>query len=127
MPNETSRRYLFVAIDRATKWVFLHTYANMTGRFTPRDSKPTGKHAFDVACAGVAVEHRLAPPRHSQTNGMVERFNGRISELVKQTYFANAAELKTTLQHYLKLYNHHIPQRAIGTKHLLNRLSIGRD
>jgi hypothetical protein len=29
---------------------------------------------------------------------------------------ANAAELATTLQHYLKLYNHHIPQRAIGSK-----------
>jgi len=47
---------------------------------------------------------------------MTERFNGRINELVKQTYFANAAELETTLQHYLKLYNHHIPQRAIGSK-----------
>jgi transposase-like protein len=23
MPNETSRRYLFVAIDRATRWVFV--------------------------------------------------------------------------------------------------------
>jgi len=75
MPNETSRRYLFVAIDRATRWVFLHTCANMT-----------------------------------------DRFNGRISELVKQTYFANAAELETTLQYYLKLYHHHIPQRAIGSK-----------
>jgi len=47
---------------------------------------------------------------------MVERFNGRINEMVKQTYFANAAELETTLQHYLELYNHHIPQRAIGSK-----------
>ena len=47
---------------------------------------------------------------------MVERFNGRISELLQQTRFANAAELATTLQHYLKLYNHHIPQRAIGSK-----------
>jgi hypothetical protein len=26
MPDETSRRYLFVAIDRATRWVFLHIY-----------------------------------------------------------------------------------------------------
>lgn len=29
MPNETSRRYLFVAIDRATRWVFLHINGDM--------------------------------------------------------------------------------------------------
>ena len=47
---------------------------------------------------------------------MVERFNGRISELIKQTRFDSRADLETTLLNYLKLYNHHIPQRAIGTK-----------
>jgi transposase InsO family protein len=56
--------------------------------------------------------HRLAPPRHPQTNGMVERFNGRITELVKQTRFDSRADLEKTLLSYLKLYNHHIPQRA---------------
>lgn len=64
----------------------------------------------------MAIEHRLAPPRHPQTNGMVERFNGRISELLQQTRFESRADLETTLLNYLKLYNHHIPQRAIGTK-----------
>jgi transposase InsO family protein len=62
------------------------------------------------------IEHRLAPPRHLQTNGMVERFNGRINELLKQTRFDSRADLETTLLSYLKLYNHHIPQRAIGSK-----------
>jgi transposase InsO family protein len=145
MADESSRRYLFVAIDRATRWVFLHTYADMTDvssvdflrrlklaspikitkiltdngsqftdRFTSKNKQPTGKHAFDLACASIAVEHRLAPPRHPQTNGMVERFNGRISELIRQTHFASAAELEATLQNYWKLYNHHIPQRAIN-------------
>jgi len=32
MPDETSRRYPFVAIDRATRWVFLHIYGDMTNR-----------------------------------------------------------------------------------------------
>jgi transposase InsO family protein len=50
------------------------------------------------------------------TNGMVERFNGRISELLEQTRFDSRADLETTLLTYLKLYNHHIPQRAIGSK-----------
>jgi len=28
MPDESSRRYLLVAIDRATRWVFLHIYGD---------------------------------------------------------------------------------------------------
>jgi transposase InsO family protein len=147
MPDETSRRYLFVAIDRATRWVFMHIYSDMTeassvdflrrlklaspikiskiltdngsqftDRFATKDKKPSGNHAFDVACAALPAEHRLAPPRHPQTNGMVERFNGRINELLQQTRFDSRADLQATLLNYLKLYNHHIPQRAIGSK-----------
>ena len=147
MPGETSRRYLFVAIDRATRWVFLHIYGDMTDKssvdflrrlkpaspiriiqlltdngspftdhFTTKDWKPSGQHAFDTVCAAMGIEHRLAPPRHPQTNGMVERFNGRISELLQQTRFDSRADLETTLLNYVKLCHHHIPQRAIGAK-----------
>lgn len=45
---------------------------------------------------------------------MAERFNGRISEVVKQTRSASAADLETTLDSYLKTYNHLIPQRALN-------------
>jgi hypothetical protein len=47
---------------------------------------------------------------------MVERFNGRISEIVQQTRFASAAELESTLRSYLNIYHNSIPQRAL--KHL---------
>jgi transposase-like protein len=30
MPDESSRGYLFVAIDQATRWVFLRVYADQT-------------------------------------------------------------------------------------------------
>jgi transposase InsO family protein len=155
MPDESSRSYLFVAIDRATRWVFIHVYADMTekssvdflrrlkaacpvkitkiltdngtqftDRFTSKEKQPTGEHAFDVACKDIAAEHRLCKPRHPQTNGMVERFNGRISELLAQTRFANAVELCTTLQNYVTLYNHHIPQRALDAKTPAQALKI---
>ncbi len=55
-----------------------------------------------------------ASPRHPQTNGMVERFNGRIADLIRQTRFASALELENTLSLYLAIYNHSIPQRALG-------------
>ena len=133
MPDETSRRYLFVAIDRATRWVFLHIYGDMTDkssvdflcrlkiaspikitkiltdngsqftdRFSMKDEAPSGQHAFDKVCAGMDIEHRLAPPRHPQTNGMVERFNGRISELLKQTRFDSRADLRNYLAQLLE-------------------------
>lgn len=144
MPDETERRYLFVAIDRATRWVFMHIYADQseassvnflerlreaapmkitklltdngsqfTDRFTSKKREPSGAHKFDVRCKALGIEHRLCPPRHPQTNGMVERFNGRISEVVNQTRFGSAAELEATLTSYVKAYNHHIPQRAL--------------
>ena len=145
MPDEDARSYLFVAIDRATRWVFLRIYADQgedssvdflnrlhdaapmkiekvltdngsqfTDRFTSKKREPSGRHKFDVRCKALAIEHRLCPPRHPQTNGMVERFNGRIGQLVEQTRFASAAQLQQTLTAYCKTYNHRIPQRALN-------------
>ena len=145
MPDEAARRYLFVAIDRATRWVFMHIYADQsdassvnflerlyeaapmkiiklltdngsqfTDRFTSKKRTPSGRHKFDVRCKALGIEHRLCPPRHPQTNGMVERFNGRIGEVVSQTRFTSAAELEATLTNYVKTYNHRIPQRALN-------------
>ena len=45
---------------------------------------------------------------------MVERFYGRISDLVKQTSFASAANLDATLYQYMTAYNHRIPPRALN-------------
>ncbi len=42
--------------------------------------KASGRHAVDVVCRRLGVEHRLTRIRSPQTNGMVERFNRRISE-----------------------------------------------
>ena len=69
-----------------TKLLTDHDLA-FTDRFTQKDRKPSGNHAFDQLCAKYSIEHRPAPPRHLQTNGMVERFNGRISEILNTTHF----------------------------------------
>ncbi len=200
MSDEDARRYLFVAIDRATRWVFVRIYddqseasscdfltklhqacplqitkiltdngSQFTDRFTrgkvadtvanavepiveavaqqaaerhdggsaepicehtpckpavepasasapTRSSGGSGRHAFDRLCKTLKIEHRLIRPRHPQTNGMVERFNGRIAQVIKQTRFANAKELESTLLNYVKTYNHVIPQKSLGHK-----------
>ena len=58
----------------------------------------------------------LIKPRHPQTHGMVERFNGRISDILATTRFRSRDDLQTTLERYEKLYNEHLPQRALGHK-----------
>ena len=157
MPDETQRRYLFVAIDRATRWVFVHIDDNQTevsscdflwrvhqaapmkisklvtdngsqftDRFTSKGKEPTGEHKFDKRCVGLGIEHRLIPPRHPQTNGMVERFNGRISEVLGQTRFKSAAELEATLTSYVQAYNHRIPQRALDHRTPIQELQKRR-
>ncbi len=86
-----------------------------TDRFTAQgERKPSGNHLFDQACKAHNIEHRLTLPYHPQTNGMVERFNGRIAELLKSTHFRSAEELSIALGHYLRLYNGQIPQKALG-------------
>lgn len=47
---------------------------------------------------------------------MVERFNGRISEIVDQSLFGSRQELESTLRNYLKIYNHNISQRALDNE-----------
>ena len=69
-----------------------------TDRFTPQGSRaPTGKHVLDQLCAAHDIDHRLIPVRRLQTNGMVERFNGRIGEVLATTRFDSQEQLAETL------------------------------
>jgi hypothetical protein len=43
-----------------------------------------------------------------------QRFNGRMSDLVKQTRFTSAADLDATLTEYLTTCNPHIPECALN-------------
>jgi|GEM_PF-1382295 hypothetical protein len=79
---------------------------------TFKDYEPGFLH-MDIKCR----PQILCLPRYPRTNGsMVGRFNGKISEVVKQTRFALAAVLEATLESHVKTYNHQIAQRAL--KHL---------
>ncbi len=145
MADEEKRRYLFVAIDRATRRVFVRihpvkTAANarrflrdleraapmritrvltdngkeFTDRlFGLRRRAATGNHEFDRLCTGFGIEHRLAPPMRPQTNGMVERFNGRIEDVLQSHRFRSGEDLEQTLLRYVRLYNGQLPQSVL--------------
>lgn len=148
MADESRRRYLFVAIDRATRWVFIRVFSAKTAAnarrflrdleracpirirtiltdngkeftdrlFGLRKRAATGEHEFDQLCAEFSIEHRLTPPKSPQTNGMVERFNGRIEDVLQSHHFRSGEELEATLHRYVWLYNQQLPQSALGSK-----------
>ena len=159
MAGEDGRSYLSVAIHRASRWVYMERQKSksqkaglrllknlqkkapfiitklltdndqaFTDRFTEKDRKPLGNHAFDKLCEQHAIEH-LSPRRHPQTNVMVERFNGRVSEILRTTNFDSVEDLDAMLWCYNRLYNHHIAQRALGhvtPVQMLKRWKAGR-
>lgn len=148
MQDESSRRYLFVAIDRATRWVFVQLKTHKTAasaqaflralnkacpiritkvltdngkEFTDRlfashARAPSGNHEFDQLCQELDIEHRLTQPWTPKTNGMVERFNGRIADVLKTHRFNGREDLEQTLLRYVALYNHQLPQSALKSK-----------
>jgi transposase InsO family protein len=148
MPDESGRRYLFVAIDRATRWVFVQIKASKSASaakaflnaahkacpikitklltdngkeftdrlFASRQREPSGNHEFDQLCRELGIEHRLTKPRTPRTNGMVERFNGRIADVLKTHRFNSREDMEQTLLRYVALYNHQLPQSALKSK-----------
>ncbi|TSE25139.1 Integrase core domain protein [Tepidimonas aquatica] len=47
---------------------------------------------------------------------MVERFNGRIEEVLRSHHFVSGQDLQQTLLRYAWLYNHHLPQAALDAR-----------
>ena len=90
--------------------------------FGLRKPAATGTHEFDKPCTALNIEHRLTPPKSPQTNGMVERFNGRVEEVLQSHHFRSGEKLETTLHRYVWLYNQQLPQSALGSKTLLQAL-----
>jgi transposase-like protein len=95
--------------------------AEFTDRFSDgtkagHEAKPTGSHPFDALCTAHAIKHRLTRPYTPRTNGMVERFNRRLSEAMHalpqardnsrhRTRFLNHAERQDFLLTFVQDYN----------------------
>ncbi len=84
--------------------------------FASRARQPSGEHEFDQLCQALGIEHRLTQPKHPQTNGMVERFNGRIADILKTNRFISGEDMEQTLLRYVHLYNHQLPQSALHSR-----------
>jgi transposase InsO family protein len=126
------KRYLYVAIDRASRYMHLavkddETTASATafladalGAFpfqvthvlTDRGSCFTAD-AFEAACERHGVQHRKTRPYTPKTNGMVERFNGRVQREVLGITLYSHSDLEIVLRGFNAAYNS-CRQRALN-------------
>jgi len=122
--GEVRKRYLYVAIDRRSRWVHLavqddETEASATAflkealaafpfqvthLLTDRGSCFTADRFEDV-CRELGVEHRKTRPYTPKTNGMVERFNGRVQREVLGITVAGHRDLELLLVGFNQAYN----------------------
>jgi transposase InsO family protein len=129
--GERRKRHLYVAIDRRSRSVHLAVKDDETERsaiaflrqaaaafpfrlthvltdngscFTPR---------FARVCAELGAEHRHTRPRSPHTNGMVERFNGRVGSEVLGITIWSHRDLERLLRGFNAAY-HARRQRVLG-------------
>ncbi len=60
---------------------------------------------FEDACRKLKVEHRKTKPYTPQTNGLVERFNGRVQREVLGITIYSHRDLETLLKGFNQAYN----------------------
>lgn len=126
--------YLFVAIDRTSKFAFaelhgratkmvaaqflrnlmdtvpyhIHTVLTDNGiQFTHRSrDRYSFEHIFTRVCQEHGIEHRLTQVKHPWTNGQVERMNRTIKEAtVKRFHYDDHAQLQQHLASFIDAYN----------------------
>ncbi len=132
--TEEGLLYLFVAIDRTSKYAYaelherqtrtiavdflwrliaavpyaIHTILTDNGvQFTHRKKdRYAFRHLFNRVCDQHAIEHRLTKPNHPWTNGQVERMNRTLKEAtVKKYHYETHDQLKQHLHTFLMAYN----------------------
>lgn len=132
--TEAGKLYLFVAIDRTSKFAFAELHQRMTrtiaAEFLRRliaavpyrihtiltdngvqftnlpHQKYAFKHLIDRICSAHGSEHRLTKPTHPWTNGQVERMNRTLKLATVHRYYYDTHQLlQEHLQTFLMAYN----------------------
>jgi transposase InsO family protein len=86
-------------------------------KFLPKKRQTKKEHPFDTVCKTNKIEHRTIKFRHPWTNGMVERFNGKVkAKVIKRYIFEGREDLEVKLIHYLNSYNFDVKLKQLGYK-----------
>ncbi|MFK4136730.1 DDE-type integrase/transposase/recombinase [Pseudomonas luteola] len=136
------RAYLFVAIDRTSRFVYAELHKQMMCKNAVSFLEATLKrlpykvhtvlidngiqfakkigtesyraHPFDVVCYRHGIEHRLTKPFHPWTNGQVERMNRTIKQATTKAFHcASLRQLQDYIKGYLWACNSARPMRSL--------------
>lgn len=129
------KAYIYVAIDRATRMVYIEVHENKRAKtaskflknvnnffpfeiekvltdngkeFTSRNHlwKHDLKWLFDKICEEIDIEHRTTKPYTPQTNGMVEKTNDLIKmDTLKRFEYGSYEEIKTEMWQFMVYFN----------------------
>lgn len=111
------RKTRFQGKDFLKKAIFFYPYkvnyiltdngGEFSYNFMRKEKRPKNKlHPFDEICKDNKIQHRTIKFKHPWTNGMVERFNGKIKNKVIRRYlFENVEDLKQKLIEFVNDYN----------------------
>lgn len=130
--GDRRKRFLYVAIDRCSRSVHLAVYDaenadnavdflkavkaafpfRITHILTDRGSCFTAD-AFEKTCRDMGIDRRRTKAYSPQTNGMVERFNGRVATEVLQICVSCHDDLEILLRGFCFAYNHR-PQPVLA-------------
>jgi transposase InsO family protein len=122
--GESRKRFLYVAIDRCSRSVHLAVKDDETADsaiaflkeaiaafpfkithvLTDRGSCFTAD-GFEEVCRKLKVQHRTTRPYTPQTNGLAERFNGRVQREVLGITISSHRDLETLLRGFNQAYN----------------------
>ncbi len=108
--RETSKMFLQNVITfypYAINYILTDNGIEFSYNQLPKEQRPKKKlHPFDEVCARYKIQHRTIRFRHPWTNGMIERFNGKIKDKVFRRYlFDNIADVKKKLTTFINEYN----------------------
>lgn len=133
--TQEGKLYLFVAIDRSSKFTYVELHKCATKmlaaeflkrllasvpykietiltdngiQFThQRHHNKAFEHIFGSVCRENKIEHRLTKVNHPWTNGQVERMNRTIKEAtVKKYHYESENQLGIHLQSFMMAYNY---------------------
>ena len=130
-PSSEGHRYVLTLVDKATRYpdavplrhidsstvsqalLGIFSHVGFPTTLTSDNGTQFTSEMFEEFLKGLGTRHQLTPPYHAQSNGLVERFNGTLKQILKKLCFECPKEWHLHLPAVLFAYRD-APHAATG-------------